>query len=234
MADRAALVLVPGLLCDRALWRHQAEHLSELAEIVVADVTRPDNMAAMAEAVLAQAPAGRFALAGLSMGGYISLEIMRRSPERVTRLALLDTSARPDTEEQRARRHAMIAQSAAGDFKGVTGRLLPLFVHPDRLQDDGLTGEVMAMTRRVGKEAFLRQQNAILSRADARAWLGSIAVPTLVLVGRQDALTPLETHVELAERIPRAKLVVIESCGHLATMERPEAVTAVMRYWLQV
>ncbi|MFI5022652.1 MAG: alpha/beta fold hydrolase [Alphaproteobacteria bacterium] len=233
MARRVPLVLVPGLLCDAALWRHQIDHLAEVAEVTVADVAACDSMSAMAAAVLQQASAGRFALAGLSMGGYVALEIMRRTPERVLRLALLDTSARPDLEEQRQRRLSMIAEAEGGDFQGVTGRLLPLFIHPDRIKDRALTGAVMAMTRRVGKDAFLGCQKAIMGRPDSRARLGEILARTLVLVGRQDVLTPLEVHEELAERIPRARLVVIESCGHLSTMERPEAVTAVMRYWLQ-
>ena len=234
MAERMPLVLVPGLLCDAALWRHQVAHLAEVAAITVADVTRQDSMPAMAETVLSQAPPGRFALAGLSMGGYASLELMRRAPERVIRLALLDTSARPDTEEGRQRRLAFMAQTERGDFKGVTERLLPLLIHPDRLEDRALAGEVMAMARRVGKDAYLRQQRAIMGRADARAWIGGIQVPTMVLVGRNDALTPVALHEEMAARIPHARLVIVEHSGHLATMEQPEAVTAVMRYWLQV
>ncbi len=233
MAERVPLVLVPGLLCDAALWRHQVEHLAEMAAVTVADVTGQDSMAAMAEAVLSQAPAGRFALAGLSMGGVVSLEIVRRAPERVARLALLDTTARLDTEEARQRRLAFIAQTDQGDFKGVTTRLLPLFIHPDRLEDRALAGEVMAMTRRVGKDVFLRQQRAIMGRSDARAWLGGIQAPTLVLVGREDALTPVALHDEMAARIPRAKFVIVERSGHLTPVEQPEAVTAVMRYWLQ-
>ncbi len=233
MAERVPLMLVPGLLCDTALWRHQVEHLADVAAITVADVTGQDSMAAMAEAVLSQALSGRFALAGLSMGGCVSLEIMRRAPERVSRLALLDTTARPDTEEARQRRLAFIAQTEQGDFKGVTKRLLPLFIHPNRIEDQALAGEVMAMTRRVGKEVFLRQQRAIMGRADARAWLGGIQVPTLVLVGREDALQPVAMSEEMAARIPHARLVIVEHNGHLATMEQPEAVTAVLRYWLQ-
>ncbi|MFI4988575.1 MAG: alpha/beta fold hydrolase [Alphaproteobacteria bacterium] len=233
MTDRTPLVLVPGLLCDRALWRHQIDHLAEVAEVTVADVTAGQSIGAMAEAVLAQAPPGRFALAGLSMGGYVSFEIMRRAPERVLRLALLDTSARLDTPEQRERRLAFIAQCGQGDFQGVTSRLLALFVHPHRLADKALVEAVTAMAKRVGKDAFLRCQQAIIGRPDSRPRLGEIVKPTLVLVGREDALTPLEVHLELAARIPSAKLVVIENCGHLSTMERPEAVTAVMRYWLQ-
>jgi pimeloyl-ACP methyl ester carboxylesterase len=230
---KPTLILVPGLLCDSALWAHQRLHLADVAETWVADVTREETTAAMAEAVLAAAPADRFALAGLSMGGYVALEIIRQAPERVTRLALLDTNARPDTEESKARRRALIEESELGDFKGVTKRLLGMFVHPDRLGDAALIDEVVAMTARVGKEAFVRQQRAIMSRRDARAWLGDIRVPTLALVGRQDILTPLDLHEEIAARIARAKLVTVENSGHLTTMERPEAVSAVLRYWLQ-
>jgi pimeloyl-ACP methyl ester carboxylesterase len=232
MPERIPLLLIPGLLCDGALWRHQAEHLAELAQIQIADVTQQDSVAAMADAVLAMTP-GRFALAGLSMGGYVALEIMRRAPERVIRLALLDSSARPETAKSRARRLGFMDQAERGDFKGVTGRLLPLLVHPDRLGDAALTGEIMAMSLRVGKEAYLRQQKAIIGRPDGRARLGEITATTLVLVGRQDALTPLDLHEEMAARIPHARLVVVERSGHLTTMEQPEAVTAIMRYWLQ-
>ncbi|HUC62803.1 MAG TPA: alpha/beta hydrolase [Alphaproteobacteria bacterium] len=231
--SKPVLVLVPGLLCDQALWAHQRDHLAELAEIVIADVTGADSIAGMAEAVLRQAPAGRFSLAGLSMGGYVALEIARRAPERIARLALLDTNARADTEEHKARRRALLAQSEMGDFKGATSRLLPLFLHPDHLADAELVERVTAMTVRVGKDAFVRQQQAIMNRPDARAWLGEIRVATLVLVGRQDALTPVELHEELAGRISRAKLVIVEDSGHLTTMEQPHAVSAVLRYWLQ-
>jgi pimeloyl-ACP methyl ester carboxylesterase len=233
MPERAPLVLIPGLLCDGALWRHQTEYLADVASVTVADVTHETAMAAMAESVLRQAPPGRFSLAGLSMGGYVALEIMRKAPERVAHLALLDTSARPDSDETRARRTAMIEQSEQGDFKGVTSRLIGQFIHPDRLGDLVLTHAVTEMTARVGKDAFARQQRAIMGRPDSRARLGEIRVPTLVLVGREDGLTPLELHEELAARIPRAKLVIVEHSGHLTTMERPEAVTAVLRYWLQ-
>jgi pimeloyl-ACP methyl ester carboxylesterase len=233
MTQRTPLVLIPGLLCDRALWRHQIEHLADIADIIVADVSGQDSMAAMADAVLSQAPAGKFALAGLSMGGYVAFEIMRRAPERVSQLALLDTMARKDTEEQRQRRLSMMAQAEKGDFKGVTSRLLPLFIHADRLKDEPLVDEIMAMTKRVGRDAFLREQTAIMGRPDSRLHLGEIRVRTLVLVGRQDALTPVELHEELASRISRAKLAIVENCGHMSTMERPEPVTAVMRYWLQ-
>jgi pimeloyl-ACP methyl ester carboxylesterase len=233
MTERTPLLLIPGLLCDGTVWRHQTEHLADVAAVTVADVMRRDSMAGLAEDALAQAPSGRFALAGLSMGGYVAFEIMRRAPERISRLAILDSSARPESEASRARRLALIAQARQGDFKGVTRRLLPLFIHADRLNDDALSSTVMAMTARVGREAFLRQQQAILSRSDSRTRLGDIRVPTLILCGREDALTPLDLHEDMAARVPHAALVVVEHCGHLSTLEQPEAVTAVMRYWLQ-
>lgn len=231
MTDKIPLVLLPGLLCDAALWQPQAAALGALVEPWVADLTLDDSMAAMAQRVLAGAPP-RFALAGLSMGGYVAQEIVRRAPERVTRLALLDTSARADTPELTARRRGLIELSQKGQFKGVTPRLLPLLIHPDRLGDEAFTATFMDMAERVGKAGFLRQQTAIMGRPDGRGDLGRIACPTLVLCGRQDALTPPALHEELAALIPGARLVVVEHCGHLSTLERPEEVDEALRRWL--
>lgn len=226
------LVLVPGLLCDAALWHGQVEDLADIAKPWVADVTRDDSVTAMAQRVLAEAPAGRFALAGLSMGGYVAQAILRAAPERVERLALLDTSARADTPEQTVRRRGLIELAEKGQFRGVTPRLLPVFLHPDRLGDKALTDAVMAMTERVGKDAFLRQQRAIIGRPDNRPHLTAIRCPTLVLCGRQDQLTPLEWSEEIAALIPGAQLAVIENCGHLSTMERVWEVNVALRQWL--
>lgn len=230
--NKQGLVLIPGLLCDAALWRGQVENLDDIAAPWVADVTRDTSTTAMAERVLAEAPARRFALAGLSMGGYVAQAIMRLAADRVTRLALLDTTARPDTPEQTARRRGLIELAEKGQFHGVTSRLLPAFLHPDRLNDKALAEAVIAMAARVGKDAFLRQQRAIMGRGDGRPHLGAIACPTLVLCGRQDQLTPLEWSEEIAALIPEARLQVIEDCGHLSTMERPWEVSAAMRQWL--
>jgi pimeloyl-ACP methyl ester carboxylesterase len=232
MINKPSLVLVPGLLCDAALWRGQVEDLAELCTPWVADVARDDSMTAMAQRVLAEAPAERFALAGLSMGGYVAQAIMRIAPERVERLALLDTSSTADTPEQTARRRGLIDLAEKGDFHGVTPRLLPLFVHPDRMSDKPLTAAVMAMTERVGKDAFLRQQRAIMGRPDNRPNLPKIRCPSLVLCGRQDQMTPLGWSEEIAALIPGATLEVIENCGHLTTMERPWEVNVAMRQWL--
>jgi pimeloyl-ACP methyl ester carboxylesterase len=228
---RLPLILLPGLLCDAALWSHQTRHLAEVADVTVADLTGRDGVSALAADVLAAAP-GTFALAGLSMGGYVALEIVRQAPERVAKLALLDTNARADTDEQRRRRRGLMALADRGEFRGVTPRLLPVLIHPDRLEEADLTGEVMAMAERVGRDAFLRQQKLIMDRPDSRPMLPSISCPTLVLCGRQDAISTLEMHAEMAGAIPGARLAVVEECGHLASLERPHATTALMRDWL--
>ena len=225
------LVFVPGLLCTEVLWAHQLAYLSELADCSVADVTGADTIDGLAEGVLEQAPA-EFALCGLSMGGIVAHAIMRLAPERVTRLALLDTSARADTPEQTVRRLALIAMVESGDFAGVIETLLPVLIHPDRLQDAALKDGIATMCRAVGPEAFLRQVNALIGRPDVRGRLATYGVPTLALCGRQDAVTPLEFHEEIVDAIPGSELAIIEECGHMSTMERPHAVTALLRQWL--
>lgn len=231
MAERAPLILVPGLLCDAALWAPQAAALADLADARVADVTQDDSVAGMAGRILAGAPP-RFALAGLSMGGYVALEIMATEPQRVERLALLDTSARADAPEQKRRRQGLIDLAGRGQFKGVTPRLLPMLIHPSRLEETALTAIVMEMAERVGKDAFLRQQRAIMGRRDQRGLLPSIQVPTLVVCGEDDALTPLELSRELAAGISTSRLAVVPACGHLSTIERPDPVNAALRRWL--
>jgi pimeloyl-ACP methyl ester carboxylesterase len=233
MSNKTPLVLLPGLLCDAALWQHQAETLSDIAEISVADLTKADQAGLAAQQVLASAPE-EFALAGLSMGGYIALEIMRQAPDRVIRLAMLDTSAHPDTQKMMKFRQELINLARIGQFKGVTRRLLPKLIHPDRLADHALVESIMDMAERVGRDAFLRQQRLLMNRPDSRHDLALIHCPTVVICGRQDGLTPLADSEEMIEKIPRGKLVVIEDCGHLSTMERPRAVSAVLRYWLQI
>jgi pimeloyl-ACP methyl ester carboxylesterase len=226
-----AIVLLPGLLCDHRLWAAQLPALEARADVLVGDLTRADSVGALAEQMLAAAPA-RFALAGLSMGGYVAFEILRRAPERVTRLALVDTQARADTEEAKARRRGLMQLAEKGEFKGVTPRLLPLFLGPDALSDPQITGTVQAMAESTGKDAFLRQQMAIMGRPDSRPGLAAIACPTLVLAGREDQITPPELQLEIAAAIPDATLVLLPRCGHLAPLERPEAVTGQLTAWL--
>ncbi len=156
----------------------------------------------------------------------------RQAPERVGLLALLDTKARLDNPARTEDRKAFMAQARTGKFKGVTRRSLEMYLHPDRLDDAELAEAVMAMTARVGRDVFLRHQAAILDRPDSLPGLARIACPTLVLCGHQDRPSPVECHQEIAAAIPGAKLIVIEDCGHLAPMERPEEVAAALRAWL--
>ena len=224
---------MPGLLCDERLWRRQAEGLADLVgRALIPDVTGESSVAGMARGILEAAPE-RFALAGLSMGGYVSLEVMRQAPERVERLALLDTSARADTPEQTGARLGLIELARDGRFDEVWRGLLPKVVHPDRLEEPGLRSAVGEMAHAVGPAGFERQERAIIGRPDSRGDLPAISCPTLVLCGRDDALTPPHLHEELAEGIKGARLVQIDHCGHLSTLERPEAVTRAMREWLE-
>ena len=225
------LVLLPGLICDDALWRHQIDHLKDILDVQVIDMSRDDSITALTERVLSEAPAS-FALAGLSMGGYVAQEVMRQAPERVERLALVNTNARADTEEQRQTRQSLIKLAELGKFKGVTPLLLPNLVHPSRLKDPSVADVVMEMAERVGQDAFIRQEKAIMGRKHGLADLEVIRVPTLILAGRQDLLCPAPMQEEMHARMPQSKLVTIEDCGHLSPIERPEAVTAVFRYWL--
>ena len=231
MIEKIPLLLVPGLLCDDSLWDHQTRFLADIAAVEIVDTTLDDSFAAMVQRALERAPP-RFALAGLSMGGYVALEFWRQAPERVNRLALLDTSARADDDAALKRRRSFIQQAEQGRFKGVTPRLLPAFIHPDRIADTALVEAISEMAEAVGREAFLRQQKAIMARSDSLTNLAGIDVPTMVICGRQDAATPLVLSEEIADRIPGARLCVVEECGHLSAMERPHAVTALMRDWL--
>ncbi len=226
------LVLLPGLLNDSRLWSAQVAALAPLARCMVADLTLDDTLAAMAERVLAAAPP-RFALAGLSMGGYVALDILRRAPERVERLALVDTTARPDTPEQSQRRRDAVALAHAGGFDRIMPTMLPLLVHPDHLALERVGGLAKDMARAVGPDGFARQQNAVMHRPDARPGLPRIPCPTLVLVGADDAVTPLDRAEEMAELIPQSRLEVVEKCGHLSPLEQPDAVSAAMAAWLR-
>jgi pimeloyl-ACP methyl ester carboxylesterase len=234
MTEKTPLIMLPGLLCDAALWAPQCAALTDIADCRVANMTQDDSITGMAERVLADAPE-RFALAGLSMGGYCALEIMRLAPERIDKLALLDTSAEPDTADRTAIRVEWVAQARQGmaDFDAVIDRHISMYLHPERLADTAITDRVRASARNVGIDGYARNQSAIAGRRDQRGNLAAINCPTLVLCGRQDSATPPALHEALAEGISGAKLVVIEDCGHLSTLERPDAVNAALRQWLE-
>ncbi|MBF0248903.1 MAG: alpha/beta hydrolase [Alphaproteobacteria bacterium] len=231
--SKQPLILLPGLLCDAALWAHQAEGLADVADVRVADLTTHRSMAGLARAVLDGAP-DTFALAGLSMGGYVAQEILRQAPRRVSRLALVDTNARADMPEQSERRRAMMTLAQGGKLDAVARQMLAALVHPDRLEDPLIRDAWLGMAERIGLEGYINQQTAILNRVDGRADLGAVTCPALVLCGADDQLTPPEVHEEMAAAIgENAELVVVDDCGHLSPLERPDAVNAAFRAWLE-
>ena len=186
----------------------------------------------MASRLLAGAPE-RFALAGLSMGGYVALDVLRQAPGRVEALALLDTTARPDSESSRDSRERLIALAESGQFEQVHSLLWPRLVAPARLRDRSLEATVLGMMRDTGPEAFVRQERAIMARRDSRPDLPAIEIPTLVLVGEDDAITPPEHAREMADMIEWSSLVVVEKAGHLTTIEQPDMVTDALKAWLE-
>ena len=226
------VVLIPGLLASPRMYAAQIPHLWRSGPVTIADHTRDDNMSALARRILATAPA-RFALAGLSMGGYIAFEILRQAPERVVRLALLDTSARPDTPEQSAARREQMALAWGGRFPEVVDMLFPRLVHRERRSDAELREVFGRMAEEVGPAGFVRQQTANMGRGDSRPTLASIRCPTLVLVGDGDELTPPERAAEIADSIAGARLVTVPNCGHLSTLEQPEEVSRALVEWLR-
>ncbi|WP_417687879.1 alpha/beta fold hydrolase [Roseibium sp.] len=225
-----AIVFIPGLLCTEILYAPQIVAFAD-RPLMVANHRQHDTIEAIAASILEKAP-DRFALAGLSMGGYIAMEIMRVAPERVTRLALLDTNPRPDAPEQTERREFLIRMTEQKGFNKVPHLLYPGFVHKNRENDEELKSVVVEMAQETGPEAFIRQTRAIISRIDSRPGLSSITCPTLVLVGEGDTLTPPELAREMHQLIPDSRLAVIGNCGHLSTLEAPEAVTAELKSWM--
>ena len=231
MAAPLPLVLVPGLGCSARLYSPQIEALWRFGPVTVADHTRDETMEAIAKRILANAPP-RFALAGLSMGSFISFAILRLAPERVDRVAFLDTNARADVPERGAEREKFIAMARAGKFAEVNAALTPRYLHPDH-RGEAFRKIVDQMAADVGVEGFIRQQRAIMSRPDSRPMLSGIKCPTLVLVGDADQATPPELSKEIAGGVAGAKLVVVKDCGHLSTIEQPDAVNSAMIDWLQ-
>jgi pimeloyl-ACP methyl ester carboxylesterase len=231
-ADPLPIVLIAGLNCSARLYAEQIPALWQFGPVIVADHRRDDSMAALARRILAAAPP-RFALAGLSMGGYAAFEIMRQAAPRVAKLALLDTGARAETPERTEQRKPLLDMARSGRFAEILDDQYPLLVHRSRHGDAALKATVRAMNEETGAQAYIRQQQAIVSRPDSRPGLAAIACPTLVLVGDEDQPTPPELAHEMAAGIAGSRLVVIPDCGHLSTLEQPQAVTAALVEWMR-
>jgi pimeloyl-ACP methyl ester carboxylesterase len=231
MPESLPVVFIPGLLCTPRLYAEQLPALWRFGAVTVADHTRDDSVAGIARRLLATAPP-RFALVGLSMGGYTAFEVMRAAPDRVARLALLDTSARADTPEASERRRGPMALAREGRFAEVLEPLFLSWVHPSHRSDETLRKIVWRMAEETGPEAFVRQQTAIMTRPDSRPGLAAIRCPTLVLVGDRDEATPPDRAAEIASGIAGARLVTVPESGHLSTLEQPEHVTRALVEWM--
>ncbi len=232
MESGIPLVLIPGLLNTEDLWRDQVRGLADLGNMLVTTAQRDyDNLPEIADRILDSA-SDRFALAGLSLGGYVAFEILRQAPERIIKLALLDTTARPDTQEKAAQRCETIAQARERGIGHVLNTMLSNLLYAEHARDQDIRERMLRMAQEVGFEAFARQQTAIMSRSDSRTLLPEISCPTLVLCGREDGLTPPELAQEMADRIPNSRLIIVDRSGHLSALEQPARVTEAMRDWL--
>lgn len=224
MTDLLPIVCIPGLACSPRLYAEQIPQLWTVGPVTIAQHSRHESVGAIARSILASAPE-RFALIGLSMGGYISFEIVRQASGRVAKLALLDTSARPDTPEQTENRRMQISVAEKAPIADLADGLFPRLVHPHRRSDEQLQKIIRMMAEETGTAGFIRQQLAIMRRPDSRPSLRDIRCPTLVLVGDSDELTPPDRAAEMAREIADSRLVTVPECGHLSTLERPQQVT---------
>jgi pimeloyl-ACP methyl ester carboxylesterase len=233
---KSHLILIPGIMCDEAVWERQARSLRDVADITIPDHGSLDSLTAMADAILERAPQ-RFALAGHSMGGRVAFEIFRRAPERVTAIALMDTACTPRATgaagaEEAEQRYRLLNKARTEGMRAMGTEWVQRMVHPERLSDTALMKAILDMIARKTPEIFEAQITALLNRPDARDVLPQIHCPSLILCGREDAWSVLSRHEEMAAMIPHSRLVVIENCGHMSTMERPAEVTDALREWL--
>ncbi len=226
------LVLLPGMMCDARLFLPQVVEFSSDTAVTVAPITAGERVEEIASALLAQLPA-RFALAGISLGGIVAMELLRRAPERVTRIALMDTTPLPETPDYAASREPRIMGARAGRLAEVLREELPA----GALAPGGDSAEILALVQdmglRLGPEVFVRQSRALQRRKDQVATLRRIRQPVLVLCGEYDSLTPVKRHEFMAGLIPYAKLVVVAGAGHLPVLEQPRAVNRALRDWMR-
>jgi pimeloyl-ACP methyl ester carboxylesterase len=236
MSARDTLVLLPGLLCDSAVWQPQIEALSSQADCHVAHYGTLDDLAAMARHVLDTAPAPRFSLAGHSMGGRVAFEVWRQAPERVQRLALLDTASQSlapgDAGETEKRgRYALLEKARTQGMRAMADEWARGMVHASRISGP-VFETILDMFERSSPEVFAAQIKALLTRPDATALLPTITCPTLLQCGQDDAWSPPSRHEAMRQAIPGATLVVLAQCGHMSTLEQPEAVSRAFADWL--
>ena len=224
-------VFIPGLVCTADLFAAQSVGLDYPAVPVMADTLGHDSLAEMAARALSRVK-GPVVPVGLSMGGYVAMEMVRQAPDRIAGLVLLNTAYGTDTPERREQRLATIEMAKSDRFRGVTRHLMKSFLSPAAMEDEALVARVIAMAEAVGRENFIRQQQAILNRRDQSDTLRGLAVPALVLCGSLDTLTPPDISRQMAALAPQSELLILDDVGHLSTMETPDAVTAHLNRFL--
>ncbi|WP_208995260.1 alpha/beta fold hydrolase [Pseudovibrio sp. Alg231-02] len=229
-APAETVVFIPGLTSTGTLFGPQINSLKE-RPIIIAETCDMDSIEAMAKRLLDHAPE-RFALLGMSMGGYVALEVIRLAPERISRLALINTNARDDTAAQTQLRHTQMEIARKGGFHKIASMQYPQLVHPARHDDTALRQVVFDMAADIGADSFLKQQNAIINRRDQRPDLPAIQCPTMIVAGEEDSLLPLDRCREMHDAIPNNKLHIIPDCGHLSTLEHPDHTSELIQDWL--
>jgi pimeloyl-ACP methyl ester carboxylesterase len=226
------LLLLPGTLCDATLFQHQMQHLRDIAAPQVVDVHQQDNLPDVARYVLAQVT-GQFAVAGLSYGGIVAFELWRQAPERIVKLALLNTNPHDAAPQTRANQQRFVGMAHLGEFRAITTDFLKdIMLHPDHQKDQTLRAKILTMAQTIGIDGFVNEVKAQLARPSAIPDLPNITCPTLVLTGREDTVIPVAIHEEMAQQLPNSRLIILEHCGHLSTLEQPQQTTQALRDWL--
>ncbi len=227
------LILIPGLLNDESLWKYQQQALRSQANIIIPQIQSFSDIRQQAAYILKNAPE-KFALAGLSMGGYIAMEMMKQAPQRVTRVAFLDTTWQIDDAQKKQQRENMIELSAYGRFEGVTSLILKQILAPENLENQELVSQIKIMAKKTGQKEFVNQQKLILSRTSSVELFSQIQVPALCLVGQKDIITEASVMKEMAKALPYGYFCEVENAAHLPPLEQPNAVNAVMQIWMQM
>lgn len=225
------IVFIPGLMCTGRLYHYQCEALGEAHPVLLGNHWSAASMGEIADQILAVAPE-RFALAGTSMGGYVAFEILRRAPERIEKLVLMSTSARPDTPERSHVRHQQLEWTRHHGMRAGTRALWDHLVHPARHEDHPLLTTFIEMAEIVGIEGYARQTEAIIGRADSRPLLGALTMPTLVIAGADDKLIPPDQSREIAAGIAGSRLEIVPDCGHMGMIEKPDTYTKLIGTFL--
>ncbi len=226
------LVLLPGMMCDARVFAPQIAGLSSGRTVIVAAISEADNIQMLAAQVLADAPR-RFALAGLSMGGIVAMEILRQAPDRVARTALMDTNHRSETPDRQALRGPQVERVFRGELRRILiDEMKPLYLAPENRDNESILGCALDMAVDLGPAVFARQSEALRTRPDQSETLRATSAPALVLCGAHDTLCPVERHREMAALLPDARLEIVAGAGHLSTLERPAETTEALRSWL--